>query len=62
MNNMIDENNSVKFTIRLPNGTKVGNYPSQPLAETAMMSLPEDQRVGATVVPITTDGKEVLLG
>ena len=63
MNNEIIENGDVVYYAVRVNGTIVGPKHSSPLlAEAAITHLNEEQQSVAEVVPVTADGKELLLG
>jgi len=58
---MINENNEVKYVVKV-NGAVVSiEFPSQALAEAAIANLPTDQQSLAEVVPVS-NGQEILLG
>ena len=44
------------------NGQVQSKFTEKVLAESAIMNLPEDQKATATVVAMTGDGKQLLLG
>ncbi len=44
------------------NGQVQSKFSEKVIAESAIMNLPEDQRSAATVVAMTGDGKQLLLG
>jgi hypothetical protein len=57
-----DDPNVVQYVIKV-NGVPVSApFGDKMLAEMAKNNLPEEQRMIAEVVPITTDGKQILLG
>jgi hypothetical protein len=59
---MINENNNeMKFVIKV-NGQVRTKPLLRTLAETALQNLPEDERVVAEIVPVTSSGQELLLG
>lgn len=61
MNKPINENPTVKYRVVL-NGQVLQEAPSQMLAEQFIMTLSEEQRAKAQVVPITEGGQQVLFG
>ena len=56
-------NTSTILYVILSNGQQIG-YPHQSkmLAEATLLSLPENVRQSASIVPITQSGQQVLLG
>lgn len=62
MDKLINEVQQEKFVIKV-NGQIVSiAFASAQLAEAAITNLPEAQQAIAEVVPVTADGREVLLG
>lgn len=62
-NQMIaDSQDTVKYKVVGPNGEELAVKPSQMLAEMFINGLPEEQRGGAKVVPITESGQQLLFG
>lgn len=63
MNNMItDDMNVVYYVVRV-NGVEISTrFNERLMAEMAKNNLPKEQQMLAEVVPITTDGKQILLG
>lgn len=57
----INETPQLKYQVVL-NGTVLNEAPSQPLAEQFLMSLSEDQRHKAKIVPVTEGGQHLLFG
>ena len=58
---MLNENNQeVKFVVKV-NGTARTSPLVRTLAEAAMQNLPESERSIAVLVPVTSDGLELLL-
>lgn len=57
-----DEVNTVQYVLKV-NGIPVsGNFNDKTACEMAKINLPEEQRMIAEVVLVTTDGKQVLFG
>ena len=57
-----DEVNTVEYVLKI-NGVEVsGKFTDKTACEMAKNNLPEEQRMIAEVVTITTDGKRVLFG
>ena len=56
--------NNVKYAIKLGNGRTLSDqiFNSASQAESAISTLPLEEQASAMVVPVTTEGKEVLLG
>lgn len=62
MQQMLHEVDEVKYVVRV-NGVNVSiPFTSRMLAEQHIGNLPVDQQALAEVVPITTNGQQVLLG
>ena len=61
MTNLISEEQTVKYQVKL-NGQVLTEAPSEALAQQFIMSLGEEQRKQAVVVPITESGHQILLG
>ena len=61
-NNMLTEVNTTSWVVRVHGQAVSANLPSQRLAEHALLQLPADQRAIAEIVPVTADGKMVLMG
>ena len=62
MDKMINEAGQEKYVIKV-NGQIVSiPFPSAQLAEAAIANLAEAHQAIAEVVPVTADGREVLLG
>ena len=59
---MITEVTPTFFCIKIKGVVVVPNIPSRQLAEATLFNLPADQRVIAEIVPVTADGKSLLLG
>jgi hypothetical protein len=63
MNNLITDDIDVVYYVIKVNGVSVsGNFTEQMAAELAKNNLPEEQKMLAEVVPVTAEGKQVLLG
>ncbi len=63
MNNLITDSMDVVYFVVKVNGREVTTkFNDRMMAEMAIGNLPEDQKMIAEVVPVTTDGKQVLLG
>jgi hypothetical protein len=59
---MLTEIAPTYFAIRI-NGVLVAqNIPSRQLAEATVYQLPQEQRMIAEIVPMTPDGRSLLLG
>lgn len=59
---MITEVSPTRYVVKI-NGRIVGlPQPTRPLAEAFILSLPVEQRTIAEIVPVSVDGKELLLG
>jgi len=57
-----DEVSTVEYILKV-NGVPVsGKFTDRTACEMAKLSLPEEQRMLAEVVTVTTDGKQVLFG
>ena len=57
-----DEVNTVEYVLKV-NGVAVsGTFTDKMACEMAKLNLPEEQRMLAEVVPVTSDGKQVLFG
>ena len=57
---MIKETQQTKYVVKVRGVAVSAPQPSQQLAEAVLSALPPDQRLMATIVPVTTDGKEML--
>jgi hypothetical protein len=63
MNNLITDDMDVVYFVVQVNGVPVSTrFSERMMAEMAKSNLPEEQKMIAEVVPVTTDGKQVLLG
>jgi len=63
MNNIITDDMDVVYYVVQVNGIPVSTrFNERMMAEMAKNGLPEEQKMIAEVVPVTTDGKQVLLG
>jgi len=63
MNNMITDDIDVVYYVVKVNGVPVSTtFTERMMAEMAKNNLPEEQKMIAEVVPVTTEGKQVLLG
>lgn len=56
-----DSSSPMKYVIKVRGQVRSSPLPRS-LAEAAMANLPVDERTIAELVPITTDGRELLLG
>ena len=56
---MIKENNTMKFRV-LVNGKVITECPSVEIANSAILNLPLTERENAIIVPVTTEGKQLL--
>lgn len=62
MNKLINEQEQVKYVIKV-NGKVVSiPFTSKMLAEQHINNLPQDQQIIAEVVPVTEDGRQILFG
>ena len=61
MTTLMTEEETVKFQVKL-HGQVLTEAPSRQLAEQFIMTLGEQQRNEAVVVPVTNGGHQVLLG
>lgn len=59
---MITEVAPTLWAVRVNGVVVVSNLPSQRLAENAVLNLPAAQRQIAEVIPMTSDGRQVLFG
>lgn len=59
---MITEVTPTLWAVRVSGRIVVSNLPSQRLAENAVLNLPADQQSIAEVIPMTSDGRAILLG
>lgn len=63
MNNMITDDLDVVYYVVKVNGTAVSTpFNERMMADMAKNDLPEEQKMIAEVVPVTADGKQLLLG
>lgn len=56
---MIKENQSMKYRV-IVNGKVITECPSMQIANNLILSLPVTEQENAIVVPVTTEGKQVL--
>lgn len=61
MNTMIQEEEKITYQVKLGNQV-LAERPSKQLAEHFITTLGTDQQREAVVVPVTSGGKQVLLG
>lgn len=61
MNNMINENQSIKYKI-VSQGKTLAERESKTLAEMFIVDLPANLKESARIVPVDSQGREVLLG
>lgn len=59
---MLTEVNQTQFTVKVAGRTIQSNIPSRQLAEAYVLTLPQDQRAVAEIVPVTSEGKTILFG
>lgn len=59
---MLTEVAPTVWAVRVNGRIVVSGLPSQRIAENAVLSLPAEQRQIAEVVPMTQDGRSILLG
>lgn len=63
MNNMITDDVNVVYYVVKVNGVEISTrFNERMMAEMAKNGLPEEQKMLAEVVPVTAEGKQVLLG
>jgi len=63
MDNMITDDLDVVYYVVRVNGVAVSTpFNERMMAEMAKNNLPEEQKMIAEVVPVTADGKQLLLG
>ncbi len=63
MNNMItDDMNTIFYVVKVNGQEVTAKFNDQPAATMAINNLPENQKMLAEVVAVTTDGKQILLG
>lgn len=58
---MINENEALKYEIMV-NKRSYGKFGSMSLAEQFLQTLSNDLRETAVIIPVTSEGKQVLLG
>ena len=54
--------NTVYYVVRVNGVDITPKWPDKIMAENSLLSLPDDQQLLAEVVPVTLDGKQMLLG
>lgn len=59
---IVDNSDQVKYKVVGKDGSEIATRDSQMLAEMYINQLPDDLREGCRVVPVTTDGKQLLFG
>lgn len=59
---MLTEVDSTKFSVVVQGRVVSANIATRNLAEAVILTLPADQRSLAEIVPVTSDGKQVLFG
>ncbi len=59
---MLTEVNSTMYSVVVQGKVVAANIPSRTLAEATIFTLPADQRAIAEIVPVTSEGKQVLFG
>lgn len=59
---MLAEVQPTLFQVRVAGRVIANNLPSRQLAEATIFTLPVDQRALAEIVPVTNDGRSILLG
>lgn len=59
---LVDNSDQVKYKVVGKDGREITVRDSQMLAEMYINQLPEELREGCRVVPITTEGKQLLFG
>lgn len=59
---MLTEINTTLYAIKVNGHVVVANIPSKELAEATLFNMAPEQRALAEIVPITPDGRSLLLG
>ena len=59
---MLTEVTPTVWAVRVQGQIIASGFSSQRLAESSVMNLPPEQRTLAEVIPVTTDGRSILLG
>lgn len=59
---MLTEINTTLYAIKVNGHVMVANIPSRELAEATLFNMTPEQRALAEIVPVTPDGRSLLLG
>lgn len=59
---MLTEVSPVLYNVLVQGRVVIPNLPSRSIAEGQVFNLPPDQRALAEIVPVTADGRQMLLG
>lgn len=59
---MLTEINTTLYAIKVNGHVMVSNIPSRELAEATLFNMTPEQRALAEIVPVTPDGRSLLLG
>lgn len=59
---MLTEINTTLYAIKVNGHVIVANIPSRELAEATLFNMAPEQRALAEIVPVTHDGRSLLLG
>ena len=62
MNKLINEQEQVRYVIKVNGVTVSVPFATKPLAEAHIGNLPPEQQVIAEIVPMTESGKQILFG
>ena len=62
MNKLINEQEQVRYVIKVNGQTVSVPFATRPLAEAHLGNLPQDQQIIAEIVPVTEDNKQILFG
>ncbi len=62
MNKLINEQEQVRYVIKINGQTVSVPFASKMLAEQHIGNLPQDQQLLAEIVPVTDNGKQILFG
>lgn len=60
--NMIEETLPMRYVVKVKGKEVSVPFLNEALAAQYVQSLPRDQQLVAEIVPVTTDGKQLLLG
>ena len=62
MTNLMDDQSAIFYVVRVNGQDKSGKLTSQMLAEMAKSKLTEEEQMIAEVVPVNSNGQQLLLG